>query len=190
MMPNAPAPAAAMLYRIHRYPVDLIDVMRLPGGRITIRPMLPQDGDLMQAFVRTMSPRSRRHRFLHGLPELPPAMLERLTDVDHKTQVALLGEVFADENGTMISEARYVVDHDRRTAEFAVATADAWQRQGIARTLLTVLERSALAAGVRHLVGVTLIDNVALVRLARGLGFSVSPDRDDATLLRLEKAIV
>ena len=33
-----------MLYQIHRYPADLIDVLRLPDGqRVVIRPMLPQD---------------------------------------------------------------------------------------------------------------------------------------------------
>ena len=35
-----------MLYQIHHYPADLIDVVRLPGGRrILIRPVLPQDED-------------------------------------------------------------------------------------------------------------------------------------------------
>jgi hypothetical protein len=39
-------------YQIHRYPADLIDVVRLAGGahRVVIRPVLPQDEDLTSAF--------------------------------------------------------------------------------------------------------------------------------------------
>ena len=33
-----------MTYQIHRYPADLIDVVRLGDGeRVVIRPVLPQD---------------------------------------------------------------------------------------------------------------------------------------------------
>ena len=36
-----------MTYQIHRYPADLIDVVRLPGARrVVVRPVLPQDEDL------------------------------------------------------------------------------------------------------------------------------------------------
>ena len=40
-----------MLYQIHRYPAELIDVVWLPGGRrVVIRPVLPQDEELTTAF--------------------------------------------------------------------------------------------------------------------------------------------
>ena len=71
----------------------------------------------------------------------------------------------------------------------AVATADAWQGNGIARTMLAKLERSAAAAGIHRLVGETMRDNARLMRLARGIGFKVSHDREDASLMRLEKPV-
>ena len=41
-----------MLYQIHRYPADLIDVVRLAGGaRVVIRPVLPQDEDLTRRLL-------------------------------------------------------------------------------------------------------------------------------------------
>jgi acetyltransferase len=178
-----------MLYRIHRYPTDLIDVMRLPDGRrITIRPVLPQDAGLLQAFVRDLSPRSRRYRFFQGLRELPPAMLECLTRIDYSKQMALLGEVFGSNGETMVCEARYAVGQDPATAEFAIATADAWQGNGIARTMLALLERCAAASGIGRLVGETLSDNARLLRLARRVGFQVRRDAEFAGLLHLEKA--
>ena len=39
-----------MTYQIHRYPAELIDVVRLTGGaRVVIRPVLPQDRELISA---------------------------------------------------------------------------------------------------------------------------------------------
>ena len=68
-----------MLYQIHRYPADLIDVVRLAGGqRVVIRPVLPQDADLTEAFFRNLSGASRYDRFMtpHARPAArPPAAL-------------------------------------------------------------------------------------------------------------------
>ena len=45
-----------MTYAIPRYPVHLIDVVRLSGGsRVTIRPTLPQDVELQREFFRRLS---------------------------------------------------------------------------------------------------------------------------------------
>jgi len=42
-----------MIYQIHRYPAELIDVVVLsPGERVVIRPVLPQDEELTGAFFR------------------------------------------------------------------------------------------------------------------------------------------
>lgn len=48
-----------MLYQIHRYPAELIDVVWLAGGqRVVIRPVLPQDEDLTTA-SSAISPQGR-----------------------------------------------------------------------------------------------------------------------------------
>ena len=47
-------------FRIHRYPTTLIDRVQLRDGRsVTIRPVLPQDAALQQAFVAALSPAMR-----------------------------------------------------------------------------------------------------------------------------------
>jgi hypothetical protein len=43
------------LHAIHRYPTELIEVWSLADrGRITVRPILPQDALLEQAFIRSL----------------------------------------------------------------------------------------------------------------------------------------
>lgn len=177
-------------YTIQRYPAELIEVARLPDGRpVTLRPVLPQDGDLVEQFFRELSPEARRNRFLGSLQEVPTSLLDRLMRVDYSSHLALLAEVFSDGAEVMIGEARYVLDADRRSAEFAIAVADGWQGQGIGRRLLTQVSCRAAADGIERLHGHTLSTNRPMLRLARAMGFAVRSDPDSAVAVWLEKAL-
>ena len=96
-----------MIYQIHRYPADLIDVVRLGGGeRIVIRPVLPQDEDLTGAFFRSLSGAARYDRFMTPMRDLPPELLQRFTHVDYADHVALVAEVFVDNDVSAYSGKR------------------------------------------------------------------------------------
>lgn len=181
-----------MIYTIDRYPVHLIDVVQAAdGSRVTIRPTLPQDVELQRAFFRALSPLSRYYRFMTRASELPDTLAERFTNIDYGRHLALLTEVFdATGRQTMIGEARYVVDEgDPAACEFAIAVADAWQTNGIAHALLARLERQAVAAGIRKMVADTLITNEPMRALATRAGYSISANREDFELVRLEKVL-
>ena len=65
--------------------------------------------------------------------------------------------------------------------------ADAWQGQGLGRRLLATLLEHARTAGVREAVGVVLATNKAMLRLARSMGFSVTAEPGDATVMRIRR---
>ena len=180
-----------MTYTIPRYPVHLIDVVRVAdGSRVTIRPTLPQDVELQREFFRTLSAEGRYCRFMTALNELPEVLTQRFASIDYRSHLALLAEVFEDGRETMIGEARYVVDEcDPATCEFAIAVADDWQAYGIARALLDRLERHAAASGIQRMVADTLLVNRAMIGFAARTGYAVRASREDATLVRLEKSL-
>jgi len=179
-----------MTYTIHRYPAELIDVVHLADGqRVIVRPVLPQDADIMQAFVQSLSNGSRRNRFFRTLHELPPDLLRRFTQVDYHQHLALLAEVFIDGVEVIVGEGRYVVDEGGTSAEFAVAVADGWQGKGIGRLLVERLECRAAAEGISRLHGETLLTNRAMQHLARSTGFTASYAPRAEGVLRLEKQI-
>jgi RimJ/RimL family protein N-acetyltransferase len=179
-----------MIYKIHRYPADLIDVVRLSGGqRVVIRPVLPQDEDLTGAFFRNLSGAARYDRFMSPMRDLPPELLRRFTQVDYADHVALVAEVFADGRETVIAEARYVRRPERSTAEFAVSVAEPWQGKGLARLMLGKLVCRAGADGVERIVGETLASNARMLSLARKAGFVISASPDVSGLMLLEKAL-
>jgi acetyltransferase len=139
-------------YTTRHYSLDLADTVGLANGRdVTVRPILPLNADKFQAFVRNLSDTSRSNRFLHGLRELPVHLLQRLTQVDYRTHMALVGEVVNDGMSIIIAEARYAVDPEESSAELAVAVADDWQGLGLAVALFRRLAQHAAAAGLRRL---------------------------------------
>jgi acetyltransferase len=56
----------------------------------TIRPIHPDDADMLQTFVRSLSPESRYFRFASAMPELPARMLARFTLIDYDREMALV----------------------------------------------------------------------------------------------------
>jgi acetyltransferase len=179
-----------MTYEIHRYPADLIDVVRLAGGeRVVIRPVLPQDEELTRAFFHNLSAPARYDRFMTSVRELPPDLMRRFTQVDYASHLALVAEVFADGRETVVAEARYVRKADASVAEFAVSVAEAWQGKKLASLMLGKLACRAAAQGVQRIVGETLATNSRMLSLARKAGFTILPSPDVRGLVLLEKSL-
>jgi RimJ/RimL family protein N-acetyltransferase len=174
---------------IHRYPAELIDMVHLADGtRVLIRPVLPEDQELMAAFFHDLSPDARCNRFLHPLREPSSELLRQFTHVDYAKHVALVAETFVDDRENMIGEARYVQVPEPASAEVSVSVADPWQGNGLAKIMLTKLECCAAAAGIRRLIAETLATNEKFLSLARHAGFSESCAVRG--VIRLEKILI
>jgi acetyltransferase len=169
-----------------RYPVELIDVIKLKGGeRVIVRPILPQDEGVAKAFFQSLSPRSRSSRFMQAFQEIPDRLLAQLTHVDHCGHLVLVAEVFTDAREIVIGEARYVVGADGRSAEFAISIADEWQGLGLGTSLLSRLIEAARRAGLQRITGETLASNFSMLRLAEKAGFSCAVDEEITELVQL-----
>jgi RimJ/RimL family protein N-acetyltransferase len=179
-----------MTYEIHHYPAELIDVVRLADGeRVVIRPVLPQDRELMVAFFHGLAAEARCSRFMHPVSEPASELLRQFTHVDHANHVALVAEIFADGREIVIGEARYVRGADPSSAEVSVSVAEPWQGKGLAKLMLAKLACRAAAAGVRRITGETFANNERMLSLARRAGFVISESRDAQGVMRLEKRL-
>jgi len=150
-----------------------------------IRPLAPADREAFVAFVHALSEQARLYRFLQPLRELSPAAAAELTQADQLRRVVLV----AIEGGRVVGEARYVTQEDGASAEFAIAVADDWQRQGVGARLLGALLAAARGAGLRSLRGEVLRTNVAMLRFVRRAGFRLSPCAGDARLAVAEREL-
>jgi acetyltransferase len=179
-----------MLYQIHRYPAELIDVVRLKGRRLVIRPVLPQDEDLTSAFFGNLPAAARYDRFMSPIRSLPPELIKRFTNIDYTDHLALVAEVFEGGEEVVIAEARYArLASAPTTAEFAVSVAERWQGNGLAKLLLAKLACRAAESGIGRIVGETLATNARMLRLARTAGFTVRRSPEVRGVMLLEKVL-
>lgn len=168
------------------YPTELTTEWTLADGRqVTVRAIRPEDAAMEQAFVRALSDESRYFRFANAIHELSDSLLVRFTQIDYDRELALVAVVDENEAPEQIGVARYVIDADGITCEFAIALADAWQGQGIGRRLLTRLAQAARARGLRTMVGQVLPHNIRMLGLMNAMGFVVGPDPDEPTMRRV-----
>ena len=175
---------------LHSYPAHLSRTWKLASGEsLFVRPVRHDDGELEQAFVRALSLESRYQRMLSGGTKVTPEWIDSMTHIDYHRHMAFAVTTMSDGVEQFVGVGRYVVDAVKSSAEVALVLADAWQGQGLGRRLLETLLEHAASAGIREAVGTVLATNVAMLRLVRSMGFTVSPEPGDATVRRISRQL-
>jgi len=170
------------------YPAHLVRSVRLAdGATLVIRPITPDDAGIEQAFVRALSAESRYFRFMEALRELSPQMLSHFTEVDYDRHMALVAVTPCGDRE--IGVARYVVNPDNASCEFAIVVADAWQRRGVGTILMDALMDAARGRGLKRMYGEVLAGNHGMLGLMRRLGFHAARHRDDSRLVCVEAVL-
>ena len=169
------------------YPRHLVRQDYLADGTpVTIRPIRPEDAEAEQAFVRGLSDEARQFRFMYSLKELTPVMLAQFTQIDYSREMALVAVV--DEKGKAVQHgvARYVINPDGTSCEFAIVVSDKLQHQGLATRMMQALMDAARDHGLRLMEGTVLANNKPMLQLMSDLGFRIHRSHDDAELCEVE----
>jgi acetyltransferase len=132
-----------------------------------------------------MSREDVRLRFFTPMRELKHALAARLSHLDYSREMALV----AQHDGMTLGVARYSADPDRRSAEFAVAVRSDWHGRGVGQLLMARLIEVAQQSGISELIGLVLHENKPMLKMCRKLGFSIAPEPNDATVLRVRKSL-
>ena len=175
---------------LRSYPAHLSRTWTLASGEsLSVRPVRHDDGELEKAFVCALSLESRYQRMLSGGTKVTPEWIDSMTHIDYDRHMAFAITTVIDGVEQFVGVGRYVVDVATPSAEVALVLADAWQGQGLGRRLLETLLEHAASAGIREAAGVVLATNVAMLRLVRSMGFTVSPEPGDATVRRISRQL-
>jgi len=153
-------------------------------GRLAIRELRPADAAEVQAFVRRLSPESRRRRFFAPINELTPSQLARVTAGGGPDDLNLAA---LDAEGRVVGLAQYAVEDDA-SAEFGVVVDDACQGSGLGTRLVGTLLERARKRGFGALHGLVQYDNRPMLGLAAKLGFELLKAADPG-LLRVERSL-
>lgn len=171
------------------YPARYAQVWPLPGGgEYSVRPIRPDDAQMLQDMVHKLSPESRYFRFVSSISELPPTMLARFTLIDYEREMALVAvfkERVAVENGEfseterIIGVSRYVTNPDQSSCEFALVVAEDFKGKGLGARLMLSIMDVAREKGLTEMHGLVLANNPTMLRLMRKLGFSSKAYAED-----------
>ncbi len=174
------------------YPAYLTRELILRDGRgCRMRAIRAEDADGLQRFLHELSPQSRYFRFFSTLDELSPRMLVRYTQIDYDRELALVAVQASNEGeacaaagdaGRFIGVARYLLNRDGESCEFAIAIHDDFLGQGLGTAMMRGLIDEARARGLRWIEGCVLAINLPMLQLMRALGFSVESDPGDETI--------
>ena len=170
----------------HPYPRHLETEDRLADGTpLVIRPIRPEDADTEASFVRELSPAAKRFRFMGAMTELSPEQLVRFTQIDYRREMALVA-IAERQPPRQIGVARYVINPDDTSCEFAIVVSDRVQNRGIGTRLMKALIEAARDHGLTRMVGVVLRSNEQMLDLANELGFTFEGPEDDPDVVRIE----
>jgi GNAT superfamily N-acetyltransferase len=139
------------------------------GRRVLVRPVGPDDKELLGDAFHRLSENSRYQRFLTLQTDLSAAQLRYLAEVDHHDHEALIA--LEADSGDAVGVARYVRVEDRPdAAEAAVVVMDDWQGKGLGTALGRLLAHRAREEGVVRFEALLLAGNDRMLGLLESLG--------------------
>ncbi|HSE72556.1 MAG TPA: GNAT family N-acetyltransferase [Nocardioidaceae bacterium] len=158
------------------------DVLLRDGHVAHLRPITPDDRDLLIEFYGQVSAESKYMRFFAPMPRLSERDVQRFTHVDHQDRVAFVLTVA----NKMIAVGRFDrLDHGSNEAEVAFLVQDAHQGRGIAQLLLEHLAQAGRERGVEKFVAEVLPENSRMIQIFRDAGYQVAGGFEDG-VMRLE----
>ncbi len=180
------------------------------GGTCQLRPIRPDDAQMLQDLVRGLSPESRYFRFVSSFNELPATMLSRFTLIDYDREMALVavvrsrtagpeGAVVRDrkaaEDGSfteidrIVGVSRYVITPDQQSCEFSLVVAEDMKGRGLGARLMESIMEAARERGLVEIVGLVLRSNAAMLKLMRNMGFEVKRFDEDPDFAKVTHAL-
>ena len=173
---------------IYPYPAQLVRQWQLADGTdITIRPIRPEDAELVQAFVRGLSEESKYFRFMNSMQELTETMLVRFTQIDYSREMALIAVTVEHGKETEIGVARFAINPDGDSCEFALVVADNLQGKGLGQKLMVSLMEAAREKGLSSIEGEVLSNNHNMIKLMTRLGFATKTSEEDQSIIKVSK---
>jgi len=183
---TSPVPYSHMA--IHPYPSHLVRQTYLSDGTpMVVRPIRPEDADIEQEFVRNLSAEARYFRFMRVIDELTPEMLVSFTQLDYSHEMAIIAVIREQGRQKQIGVARYVVNPDGKSCEFALTVSDEHRGQGIGSQLMDAMMEAARGHSVQVVEGEVLANNRRMLSLMQELGFSITTSSEDPSIRRVER---
>lgn len=151
-----------------------VDVLLGDGSVCHLRPVLPDDDELLREFHTHLGKDTIYYRYFSPYQELLDKDIERLIAADHHDRIALMALV----GGQIIGVAQ--LDRVSGTdGEVAFTVRDDYQGRGLGSILLEQLAFAAREEGIRRFVAEVLPGNRKMAATFSGAGYTVAQELDE-----------
>jgi acetyltransferase len=166
---------------IRPYPTELQQETDAAGlGRITIRPVRPDDEARYVKFFSAISTDDIRHRFFTGRRSFPHAFIAQLTQIDYAREMAFMA--IEKQTQELLGVSRLILDPDHTRGEFGVLVRSDLHGRGLGWQLMCALLNYAQSEAVEEISGLVHVDNTEMLKMAIELGFEVRQSGEDVSL--------
>jgi RimJ/RimL family protein N-acetyltransferase len=156
------------------------------GEDYTFRTIEPGDVASLMRGYDAMTDQAKWFRMLHTVPHLTEDMARRFCSPDRDRDLCVVIIGHGSLQGEILGGARVAGEADGRRAEFSVSLRPEAQGLGLAHHALHMVLQAAKEMGYERVWGVIATQNSAMLKLARRMGFTLAPDRDDVALIDAE----
>jgi acetyltransferase len=169
-------------FAIRPYPKTWERRLALPdGSKIFVRPIRPEDEALYPAFLTAVTQDDLRLRFFAPIKEFSHGFIARFTQIDYARAMAFIAIEAA--TGRMLGVVRIHADSEYRTAEYAILVRSDLKGHGLGWLLMELMIEYARAEGLESIRGQVLRENRTMLQMCRQLGFHISPDPEESSIV-------
>jgi len=156
------------------FPSHINERHQFKGGvEIRFRPIKPSDEEEMRRLFYRFSDKSVYYRYFSSLKTMPHTRMQTYVNVDWSDVMSIVGVAGQPRQGSIVAEARYLVDPDGQWAEIAFIVDDTYQCIGISTYLFNLLVKLAYERGIKGFWADVLVSNTAMMKVFSKSGLRV-----------------
>jgi len=172
---------------IRPYPIQYMGTWTAKNNtKVTIRPILPEDEEMMVKFHATLSDRSVFLRYLQPMILQERVVHDRLSHIchcDYDREIALVAESKNDSDERIImAVVRLSKLHGTDEARLSILVSDLYQGMGLGGELIRRMMNIARDEHLKSLSAILTDDNQVMRHVFEKLGFNIEPS-DNVNLL-------
>jgi len=148
------------------------------GTEIFFRPVKPTDETALSEMLYSLSEASIRTRFMTHTMTFPHRDVQRLTNIDYKQNLAIVGTVPGISGEEIVAIVQYFLDPKTQAAEVAFVVQDEWQKKGMGTFLLDYISEIAKQRGVKKFYAKVLPANKLMLAVFYNSGYKINTEFD------------
>nr|ACF98064.1 hypothetical protein [uncultured bacterium 888] len=156
------------------------DALLRDGRSVHVRLAGPADEAAYLRAFDQLDSNARYMRFMRVVRSPNREALRKVLASFPANGFAIVATVALEDSLEIVGSALCMIAKGSRSCEFAMTVAAGYGRAGLGRLLLSTLIDVAKRDELEEMTGYVLAANQPMLRLAKRMGFDVSPDPDDA----------